>query len=270
MDTQHYEAMLKKHPGGGKSAEASWDSRAKTFGMQQKLHGMDNSGEVTSFLLKKGLLEGADVLDVGGGTGRYAIPFAAHAREVTVTDISAQMLECTKENAEAAGRSNLRYEKLNWEEAELRALGWEKRFGLVFASMCPAVRSKAGIDKMSAASGGWCHINQLIEMTDNISRKLAQELEVEKQYDPHNDRDALQGTFNLLWLKGYEPEIAYLREAGQQLLTVDEALSRYSRRFGAAAELKGADLKRLLEGYSQGGRVAVDNGTTLAMLLWKA
>ena len=270
MDTQYYEAMLRNHQGGSRGAEASWDDRAKSFGLEQKRSGMDNSGKITELMLKKGLLEGFDVLDVGGGTGRYAVPFAVHAQEVTVTDISSQMLECTRENAEGAGRANLRYEKLNWEEADLKALGWEKRFDLVFASMCPAVRSKSGMDKMSAASRGWCQINQLIEMTDNITQKLAQDLEVEKRYDPHNDRDAVQGIFNLLWLQGFEPEVTYLRETGQQLLSVEDAVQRYARRFGQASEMKGLNLKRLLESYADRDTITVDNRTMLTMILWKA
>ena len=269
MDTQFYEEMLRKHPRGNRDAEALWDSRAKSFDMGHKRSGMDNSEKVAQHLLEKGLLTDFDVLDVGGGTGRYAVPFAAHANTVTVADISTGMLECAKENAESARRGNLQYRKLSWDDADLKALGWEKRFDLVFASMCPSVRSKAGIDKMCASSKGWCQINQLIEMTDSISQKLTQDLELEEKYDPHNDRDAVQGTFNLLWLQGFDPEITYLKEAGRQVLSIEEAVQRYSRRFGQAEEMKGADLKRLLEGYADSGCIAVDTRTTLTMILWK-
>lgn len=269
MDTQLFEEMLKKHQQGNGNAEAAWDKRAKSFGETHKKSGTDNSKEVTRVLLDKGLIKEQEVLDVGGGTGRYAIPFAVHAKEVTMVDISTQMLEIAKRNAESAGQGNLKYIKLSWDDADLKALGWEKRFDLVFSSMSPAYRSKEGIEKMSAASRGWCQINQLIEMTDNITQKLEQDLAVEKKFNPHKDRDAVQGIYNLLWLQGFEPEITYLRETGQQVLSMEEAVQHYSRRFGKAAELKDADLKRLLEDYAGSDTIVIDSRSTLTKILWK-
>jgi 16S rRNA G966 N2-methylase RsmD len=262
--------MLKKHQQSSENAEAAWDMRAKSFGKALKKGGMDNSKEIVQALLNKGLLKEQEVLDVGGGTGRYAIPFAAHAKEVIMVDISTQMLEIARRNAENEGHSNLKYIKLSWEDADLKELGWEKRFDLVFSSMSPAYRSKEGIEKMTLASKGWCQINQLIEMTDDITQKLSQDLMVEKRYDPHNDRDAVQGIYNLLWVHGFEPEITYLKEVSQQVLSIEDAVQQYSRRFGKMAELKGADLKRLLKDYAGGDTISIDSRTTLAKILWKA
>lgn len=270
MDTQFYEMLLNKHEIGKQDAEASWDARAKEFREKQKSIKIDQTEKVTELLLKKGLIKGLDVLDIGGGTGRYAIPFAAHANEVTISDISGKMLAYAKESAENAKQDNLQYIKLSWQDADLKLLNWEKRFDLVFASMCPAIKSKAGIDKMSAASRGWCQINQLIEMTDNIAKRLSHELEISDRYDPHNDRDAVQGFFNLLWMQGFEPELTYLKDTAQQVLGVDEALSIYSHRFGDAAAKKGVDLKKLLGNYASDDGITVNNITTLAMILWRA
>ena len=268
MDTQLFEEMLKKNQQSNQNAEAVWDMKAKSFGEAHKKGGMDNSKEVTQVLLDQGLIKEQEILDVGGGTGRYAIPFAAHAKEVTMVDISTKMLEIAKSNAESEGHDNLKYIKLSWDDADLKALGWEKRFDLVFSSMSPAYRSREGIEKMSLASRGWCQINQLIEMTDNITQRLAQDLAVEKRYDPHNDRDAVQGIYNLLWLQGFEPEVTYLREASQQVLSIEEAVQRYTPRFGKAAGEKGTDIKRLIKDYADSDTIVIDSHTTLAKILW--
>ncbi|HOO28039.1 MAG TPA: class I SAM-dependent methyltransferase, partial [Lachnospiraceae bacterium] len=230
---------------------------------------IDHAGKVAGLLLEKGIIKDADVLDIGGGTGRYAVPFAEYAKEVTIADVSSQMMAYAKENAEKVDRRNLQYVRLNWEEADLKELGWEKRYDLVFASMCPAVMSGAGIEKMSAASRGRCQINQLFEMTDNISRRLAEELKIERNYDPHNDRDTVQGIFNVLWLQGLEPEITYLRDTKQQVLSVDEALPQYSHRFGKAALEKGIEIKSLLEQYAGGKDLTIESSAALAMICWK-
>lgn len=269
MDTQIYENMLTRPHRGNHDVEASWDARAKGFYEAQKKSKTGSSGKVVQQLLGKGLLENKEILDIGGGTGRYAVPFAGRAKEVTMIDISAEMLAFAKNNAEAAGHSNLNYLKMSWEDADLVSLGWEKRFDLVFASMCAAVRSKEGIEKMSAASKGWCQINQFIEMADNVSKELMNELAINPSYDPHNDRDAVQGIFNLLWLQGFEPEISHLKDTEQRVLSVDEAAVQYSRRFGKAAVEKKVDLKQLLAKYAGDEGIEVERRTTLSLILWE-
>lgn len=57
------------------------------------------------------------VLDVGAGGGRYAIPIAAHAREVVAVEPAAPMVRVLREEAEAAGVTNLRVVQSAWEEA---------------------------------------------------------------------------------------------------------------------------------------------------------
>lgn len=270
MNTQDSTNPLPKQTAGGADAEAAWDLRARSYGREQERRGGGHTQEVVEHLLHKGLLQNADVLDVGGGTGRYAVPFAACAREVTVTDISGNMLECAKENAEKAGRSNLRYQKLDWETADLQHLGWNRRFDLTFASMCLAVRSREGLLRMSAASRGWCQINQLIVMTDSIAQRLTASLSLPTGYDPHNDRNAVESAFHILWAEGFEPEVTYLRESGRQTLSVEEAAQRYGGHFRQAAFRNGLDLSGLLQSYAENGRIETENKTTLAMILWQA
>lgn len=270
MDMTHYEQMLKNPSAEGRDAEAKWDARADEFYDSQREKESELTDRVTEFLLTKGLLGGLDVLDVGGGAGRYAVPFAAYAKKVVMTDISGRMLERAKENAERAGRSNLEYVKLDWAAADPAASGWGGRFDLVFASMCPAVGSREGIDKMSFVSGGRCVINRMIESKDTVAEILREELAIRPSYDPHNDRDSVQGIFNILWLQGYEPEIAYLKERVEARLSVEEAASRYARKFGEAAAEKGLSLRDLLSGCAEGGEIVVENRTTLAMIFWKA
>ncbi len=269
MDEGFYESLLKKHDVGKLDPQARWDAHAAGFKERLKASPNDHAQKTTMRLLGKDVLQGK-VLDIGGGTGRYAIPFAAHVGSVTVADISPEMLKVTEENAETAGRANVKCVHLNWETANLQALDWEHRFDLTFASMCPAVMSKAGIDKMTAASRGWCQINQLIEMTDDLSQLLTKELAMEKTYDPHNDRDAVQGIFNFLWIQGYEPEITYLKDSRIRALPADETIASYTRRFGKAAADKNTDLLRLLANHIKGDKIIVTSKTTLALILWKA
>lgn len=60
----------------------------------------------------------ADVLDVGGGAGRYALPLATRARRVTVVEPSEDAVALLTERAAEAGLRNITVISEPWEEAE--------------------------------------------------------------------------------------------------------------------------------------------------------
>lgn len=268
MDVEYYESLLKKPQGNHCGHKKSWDSRAKMFNHSQK-HGINSSKKVTDILYKKGLLLDSDVLDIGGGTGRYAIPFSKHAKEVILTDISPQMLEHAKKNAVNEKCHNIKFVQTDWYDTNLTALNWEKRFDLVFASMCPAVRSKEGINKISSASKGWCIINQLVEMKDSLTEHVMKSLNIAPSpFDPHNDREAVQAFFNLLWADGFTPEIQYLRESKTQVLSANDALSHCSWKLGRMLKDKNTDLEELIKDFSSNGNITIEYKINLCMISW--
>ena len=61
---------------------------------------------------------GTEVLDVGGGTGRYALPLATRANRVTVVEQSEDSLEILATRAEEAGITNIAFINEPWEDAQ--------------------------------------------------------------------------------------------------------------------------------------------------------
>ena len=61
---------------------------------------------------------GREVLDVGGGAGRFALPLATRAERVTVVDPSADSVELLKERAAEAGITNVTAINEPWEDAD--------------------------------------------------------------------------------------------------------------------------------------------------------
>ena len=61
---------------------------------------------------------GSEVLDVGGGAGRYALPLATRARRVTVIDQSEDSLELLNTRAEEAGITNITVINEPWEDVQ--------------------------------------------------------------------------------------------------------------------------------------------------------
>ena len=63
--------------------------------------------------------EGAEVLDVGGGAGRFALPLATRAKRVTVIDLSAESLDLLGTRVAEFGFTNVTAVHERWEEAEV-------------------------------------------------------------------------------------------------------------------------------------------------------
>ncbi len=61
----------------------------------------------------------ADVLDVGGGSGRLAMPLATHTKQVTVVEPSEDSIELLKERAADADITNITIVNEVWAEAEV-------------------------------------------------------------------------------------------------------------------------------------------------------
>jgi magnesium-protoporphyrin O-methyltransferase len=60
-------------------------------------------GFVTRWLQERDLPPGAHILDAGCGTGLFSVAMAAHGYHITAVDIAPQMVEATRERAQAAG-----------------------------------------------------------------------------------------------------------------------------------------------------------------------
>ena len=61
----------------------------------------------------------AEVLDVGGGAGRFALPLATRAKHVTVIDASAESLDLLRSRATEFGITNVTAVHERWEDAEV-------------------------------------------------------------------------------------------------------------------------------------------------------
>ena len=62
------------------------------------------------------------------------------------------MIEFARENAEKEKVYNVSFDVLDWEDLDIEKSGLEKKFDIVFASMCPGISSKKAIENMIKAS----------------------------------------------------------------------------------------------------------------------
>ena len=268
---ERFESLMRRAlKDGAPSPEAEWDARAERYDEARKIRKDSVSRAVTEKLDARFGLKGRRILDVGAGTGRYALLFSEYGARVTLADFSANMLAIAQKNLAASG-AEAEFLKADWEKLDPDSLGWRGRFDGVFAAMSAAVRSRSGIEKMITASKDWCCVCQYIENQDPLAKELGEALGLSPEKGPHNDRDMVLGLFGLLWTLGFSPEISYLAEEREETLTAPEAARFYGGRFGTAADARGQNLETLiarLMGSSEKS-FPVSTRKTLALVFWR-
>lgn len=250
-----------------------WTRRASSF----NAHGAEADSSayrqalVTRVAARAGLGKQDAVLDIGCGPGRHALEFAQLAGSVDGSDIAPGMIECAKANAAEAKVDNARFWVLDWAEADLAALGWAKRFKLVFASRTPAIYDRSTLSKMTDASAGYCCLLTQVTGDNSVRRELAPIAGDDKREDM--TRRGLQCAFNILWLQGYYPEVEYLERSWDSECSLDEAVLMYTRHFnsrGQLTERQQADIADRLHQMSNNGVIREQGHSRVALLFWKA
>lgn len=99
--------------------EDYWTARAGTYGNALRSRPDAPNPILDLLLAEPSINAGATLLDVGAGAGRFAIPLARAVRAVTAVEPSAALRAILREDATAAGLSNLRIVEAAWEEAEV-------------------------------------------------------------------------------------------------------------------------------------------------------
>ncbi|OLT16966.1 hypothetical protein BJF78_13555 [Pseudonocardia sp. CNS-139] len=271
---EDYAALLAVGAHAEADHRAFWEAAADGYHRARRHDDGVLADGVVAHLVARGILTDARVLDIGAGTGRYALRIARHAGGVHLADVSDRMLAHARADAEAAGLTGLGYTRVDWTTADLDALGWRGAFDVVFASMVPVVRSRAGIDRMTAASRAWCVVNRTIRRHDTLARHLERELGLPGRYDPGNDRAYPRALVNYLWLQGRLPTVAYVEHRTTTACSVDEAAQRYARAFtsvdGGRAAPEHGDLREVIRRVATGDEVVAEHHEVTAVISWPA
>ena len=114
------------------SIESSWDYCAKDY-EDGEIKFSNRADLVDRFMASKP----RTVLDIGGGTGIFAIPLAKLVKKVVVVEPSKGMLDILKEKANKSGLDNIGYVRKKWEDViqdEIFELNNGDRFDVVLSS----------------------------------------------------------------------------------------------------------------------------------------
>lgn len=272
MDILDFTRLWSEGTAARASGKSFWDNRATEF---NKLVSQGIPDErirkIIEYLTQNNLLtEDSSVLDIGCGPGRFAVEFAKKSTDVTGLDISDKMLDYARKNAEAEDLTNVSFKNLNWDEVTLEEYGWGKKFDLVTAINSPGIHDQITLEKMIAASKGYCFLTNFVDRFDSVQdiiRTTLLKLE-EKRFFNH----VIYSIFNILWLSGYYPNISYVDTNREHVRTIEEACLYYDTLFETnnnSNDQKKALIRRYLEEISTDGLVRETIRSKTAWIFWK-
>lgn len=244
------------------------DSFQKTVNIQS-----DYTAQLFEHLRSRGaLVPGNWVADIGCGAGKNAITFAEEGMRVLLIDVSDRMLEYSRSNlGEMAERCE--FAECDFASSDIRALGWEKRVDLAFASMTPAVNERGGIERMCLMSRGGCLITTFIDRTDAFAKEVSELAGVDLPEPDRQEVRRYETMVDIIESLSYSPEVTVVNYDWENLLAPDEAAERFFN--GRTLELEDCEENRSKIAKAVGkltgedGLVSEKVFTHVAWIWWK-
>lgn len=240
-----------------------WDSRAANYPLP---FGRSNSGKtrrMLRLLARLGVCFTARrMLDIGCGTGVYALPLAAAGAKVLGVDSSAAMLKVYRAVRRERGIKNAPCLASEW--SKLPAARVKGRFDIAFASMTAAVKTRSDFLKMEAAAPlcvyiGWAGLrrNALLE----------------KVYAAHGvayrapEGDAR--TLKILKALERKPRTVYVRDSWTKTAGINDTLKEIAVSMKVnGAKFDEALTRKLLKPFTRRGKVRQLTLARKAVIVW--
>lgn len=247
-----------------KKSEEFWDLRAEEFNQSTETE------PLIEMFIKEGVIDSnSEVLDLGCGPGKYSLEFASIARNVTAVDISSNMLNCAKKNAEQKGLKNIDFYKASWQETDLNKFKWHKKFDLSFASMTPGIINPEDFFKLLDSSKGYCYVSGFLEREDKLKDRLEEYLGIKK---PRENDTKIYYMFNILWNMGIYPNIKYIDRTWDKVLPIQKAYAYFCGQFeqdGSLTEEICENVSEFLEKEAVNGVIKETIKSKIAQIYWK-
>ena len=184
-----------------------WNGSAGDYQRAFQLGQNDYNRAVLAFWQEQGMLHpGCRVLDIGCGVGKYGVMLAELGCDVTLTDISPEMLRRAEENM-APYASPWRCFACDFHAVTGQEPVFASGFDFSFSTMSPAVQDVETVRKMSRMTRGWCFLSRFSAwqqpLRDAVMRRAG--LEPRPQFsDPAADCAALQAAVTAA---GFHPQV---------------------------------------------------------------
>ena len=223
--------------------------------------------QVAAYLLKSGILrKGDSVLDIGCGSGSYAIPLAMHGASVTALDCNAASLALLQRRIRRLGCTDVSCVQAEWDSYASHS---DTRFDVAFAAMCPAISDKQSLLAMERLATRKCCILTVARGSYDLHRKaMIQELGLAA---PGGMVTEALRYFDVLSLMGRLPDVKTWSVASESKTSLEDFLTRYIvyfRIFGMKDSASEAYLRMYFQKNAVDGILTEQSQLNLALLSW--
>lgn len=194
------------------SAE-KWNHRADAW-EKERVHGRrgtnnDRINNTVAYLKSRGLLGAKDdIVDIGCGSGCFAVEFARTTRSVMGLDIAEKMIHYGEEHAKREGVHNVTFCIRDFQTLDVEREGLAGRFDLVFSSLTPAIHGMNGLNKVIQMSRAYCCYVTHVSSTNQLERQIMWDV-FDREPPVRWDGRCFYSLLNILFLMGYYPEVTY-------------------------------------------------------------
>jgi len=210
------------------------------------------------------------VLDLGCGTGTFALPLAKIVKHLDAVDISAQMTAFLREKMEKEKVMNIRIIQKDWLDFTRENNG--ERYDLVLSSLNPNMYNGQAILEMTKLSKRACLFSSPYKRTeDSIVRDL-DDLILGTATKPEIDCRAIIYPFNILYYLGYNPKLEYVEGDWTTREAPEEAIKRLTMRYEGFMEVTGEiknKIKDFVYARQKGGIFEQYTLWHIGLLIWK-
>ena len=184
-----------------------------------------NNDEVVEHLLYENILQNSEsVLDMGSAFGKYSVPFSKYVNNVFAVDLSKTSLDILDDFASKNGIKNITTICKPWE-----LFNPDRKFDLVFSSMCPAMCTRQDILRLESMSNKYCCLVTACKTFYTGNRKLLNELITDTEIKAfHSDCSFV---FNYMYEQNKFPDVKMISTKVQNKLTIDQAKKAYKDHF---------------------------------------
>ena len=225
-----------------------------------------HAAEVVDLLFQQGLLTPeSSVLDIGSGTGTYALAFANRCAAVTAIDMDPNALLILRAQAEQLHLENITCSESMWENFQP-----DRTFSFVFTSMCPAICDYDELRRMESFSTHACGVIAVTRGSDDLHRKRLMEL-LEVRPSGGMTTEALW-YYEALYLAGKQPNVQNWSAHYTYDIPINEACRRneiYFEIFDVPVERSRPILSEYFSSQARDGLVPDETRLNTALISWR-
>lgn len=247
-----------------------WDMLAEDY--DTALGGDSRRAELVAEILRErgALHRDAVAMDIGCGTGTFALEMAKECRTVYALDYSQGMLDRLAEKAEGQGIRNVVPVHCDWRTFDPASLGEEVSLSL--SCLNTGMRDRESLVKMHEGTRGTCCYITTAGAARAKNRSELQEIVFGRTLRNAGGGDVCY-PFALLYAMGLMPELRYVPCAWRRTLSEEEGLRNLERDFGRYLPIDDA-LRERLAGYvrarlNEEGMYVEAMRAKLGVILWE-